>query len=341
MRITLKKDSALSNERATMLWLLAVAAFAFALSVWAELDAGQAPHADYFGSVALGISGSALVSFLVLLFPYLHRKRGEAEAVKAKFEAIYMGYGELYRYIESGQKSYDSANEMGYLYYENALLQKAERLERLIIEAHLALEGADIASSELSAADCTFFEKLLVNLAAVRQFCVTVASMWTGGDLRENDFSHVGRKFPSLARAMGDCYRYLLERVDEGCPREELDAVMAAVMKNFSRSRMEAEAALGNLQDVAELLEKNERNLSALDVITAVNRIWRQHAEARAEEFDAAFARLLELQRVDDARAYEAEIDQIRAAIADDRMDDANQRLDELTELMKRKVPSP
>lgn len=103
----IKFKNSLRDERNTICFLIAVSIISFLMSVFLEYilpvliseEIYGRLHGGFLTNLALGISGSSIVSFLAIVFPFVDKKNKQYNYINEKLKNVYNEYSVLYSYI--------------------------------------------------------------------------------------------------------------------------------------------------------------------------------------------------------------------------------------------------
>ncbi len=160
LRGSLKKESRLLKA------LLLAAAVAICFSFILEFWAGNVRHSQFFISLAIGVAGSAIISYLVLYFPFLDKKKAQINAISNSLLSSYNFFNNTLLTI--------TADKLNNIHTANAELIFAQDAEEDIKQAIQLYTDADVHSDQIMEILTFYTSNLLPAVLLFEKLCKVV-----------------------------------------------------------------------------------------------------------------------------------------------------------------------
>lgn len=291
----MKVKGALKWEKITIIALLLISIFTLCASIFIEF--GLQPclpevcftwlHLGFITNVLLGIAGSATISFLCLIFPYLEKTNSLKQSLKNTVNNVYCSYAKMITTIDSNLERPEEDNSyMG----EFLLKENTEQFSKSILELRNLYAQIAISSSRV--------DKILAeaaNMLALTEIVNTFLSfaVLKKPDCLSNPVEATKKKDPFDTEENREMYQLLLATMDEMFSRKSMaglfdgfityNEAMAVNMKDTS-------SELVNAYQEKELTDKTV--MIRLTMAPKLALIIQNHLHKREEPRNKVFSKL-------------------------------------------------
>lgn len=340
-----KVTKTLRTEQKTLHILLAVGIVAFLLSMLLELAVSpficvslyETLHLNYFINILLGISCSAVISFIGLIFPYLNKKNGQIEAILSELNEIYDRYLIIYGSI-SNMSTNGNLLETDDYSIEKTLYNHVDELIKKIYTVITNYENSNFTSKDIDEINKVFRKSIIINLSTVKEFCsfFLLYENITKQDKSDTDLNPRVLKDVITKRAEKDYYKFLLEKIEAYFPLNEF----AHVYKNISNLADLKNYATNQIEQVAkecdEILDIQNQIAIGFEIRSKISEIRTNHRDAYNNECQKLRERvqniLVQMKEKGDnnSKSLISFLDEINDAIRNDELQKATQLINEL-----------
>lgn len=343
-----KGKGSVRAEQITCRVLLIVSISAFLLSLIIEFAADiflnaelyQLLHLEYIKNVMLGLCGSAIISLVSIVFPYLNKAEKTTQKLKSILREIYDLISRIYIFVRknSSENNIDKKERNDSFNDEINLLKDSDALLNKLKEFEAEYNDSDFTFDEINDIINNFFESIklyadIVN-GAMRE---VLPSKYYNATIIETYYS---KRDISVIRAQEEIYNIILEEIKEEIDLEKFRQKLLSLKINvsepyFNELRNSLEYIL-NISSYKETMRKDIINSGkVLEISHSINKIksryssqYHRECEKRKQEF--VFA--LENAKDKDNPAYKTIEEKFCKALLEDRMDEADSLIQELKE---------
>lgn len=338
MKIKLTKT--LKTEQKTLHILLVTGIVAFLLSILLELVVSQfmcvslyeTLHLNYLVNILLGISCSAVISFIGLIFPYLYRKNGQIDGILSELKEIYYKYLIIHKSISDIREQNDYS-------FEKSLYTDADELTKKIYAFIANYENSNITSEDIEVIKEVLRKNIIMNLEVVKKFC-SIFILYEN-IVKENSLDTESNtpilKDVTAKRAQKDCYKFLLEKIESLFPLTDLEHVYNNIwnlsdLKNNTIKQFEQLA-----KDCDESYNLHLELAIQLEISNKIIEIKQKHYAAYINECDKIEKRLSDIidQMEKDNINNNSFINEIYVAMRNDDLQKTEQMIKELENKIK------
>lgn len=367
-----KFKGTLKTEYTTITILLVVCLCSLLVSIFIEFilyvfikdEICQKLHFEYFNNVMLGIAASAAISYLSLLFPFLHRKNEQISSITNKLDEIYSQYTQIYATIllsSNGENKLDNYSK------EYDLLKSCNELNENIVNVKSLYSKSQFTSNDIEKNIKMLKTNLKINLSMIKGFCnyfllETIASekinnitnMMTFNDksfeqiCAELDKKHLKefsldsydkKKIKDIIskRSEEDCYKFLLNEIDKTFSFNKIRGFFSFYNVNITNY------TVNNLNDIlnsVHSLDFNTKEFAYQSLISSgIMKIKDKHLSLHLEERTSIYNQIENIVKkynINNNEEYRLKIDEIYNAIKNDNFEEANHMIRKFEETLEK-----
>lgn len=301
MEVKLKSD--LKAEEMSVRVLLVAAISLFCVSCMIEFVlqdsmcgfSYQSKHLDFFNSVALGLAGSALISFLSLWFQFRDRRKTQIRDVTSVLLGIYTDYALIYHLIQNGTDPQFIGDDYC---LEKELSGRAAVLKRKISEADIVYRNASFISENVNKVLCTFQNDIMFNLRCIETFCEAMLPVSDTEPQKVKEEKAPSEGFAQdiiVRRARKECCKYILSIIDQRCTVIFLEKMLSKLGLETELSSCAASAIKGAEKAVYAICLATLECKQDISIRMSVAQLFNRHTQ---EYFTESYAVLKRLDRV-------------------------------------------
>lgn len=342
MKVKLKKE--LRAEEMSVRILLAAAISLLCVSCIIEFVlrgsmcgyAYQSKHLDFFNNIALGLAGSALISFLSLWFQFLDRRRTQIRNVTSALLNIYADYTLIHQLIQDGTDPKFVGDNYS---LERKLSNQTAALRKMISEAEIIYRNAAFTSEDVERVLHELQCAVVFNLGRIETFCAAMLPV-SNGEPQEvgtgnASFSQNLTQDIIAKRARRDCCEYILSIIDQRCAVKDLETMLSKLGVETDLSSFAKNAIKDANKAVYDICFATLECKLDISIRINVARMFNCHTQEYLEEYCAIQKRLDEVVgRVDadkrtDPRLLSV-VDEIKELARHDEISEAEKMIDVL-----------
>lgn len=259
-KLNVKVKNSLKTELKVIKILISISIIAFALSIVIEflITSPNTPtHWDYLNNILLGVSGSSIISFLCLLFPYLRNKSNQINYITNTLKEIYVFYLEKHFYFKrlSNGENPSETYAVDLIIYEeiDVIIEKVNS----VIEKY---NTADFYSDEFEEIKKMLETKMLNVLTAIKRLYIFILPK----DIRDCGFglSHDKEKDYQYKLKQQDYFNLLIETIDNILSEENIKILFSKInISDFDVINEHLRNQISNVFESKDILdEKIESN---------------------------------------------------------------------------------
>lgn len=222
-KLDIRVTKTLKTEQNTLRILLATCITAVIFSILLEYigkflicnQTQQVIHIDYLINIMLGLSASAFISFVSLVFPYLHRKNEKIIEIKTRMKHIIYLYFDILFSVYSVSQEKDVISKD--FHYEKMMIDDINNLKKEIDELIVACKNSEIASDKINRIISTLNREIKNNLSTISVFCsyLFLFNLTTDPDDDMLDIVSEIEKSTDIKEAEIACYKFLYKTIEQ------------------------------------------------------------------------------------------------------------------------------
>lgn len=337
----------------------------FILNVFIKYEICQKLHFEYVNNVMLGIAASAAISYLSLLFPFLHRKNEQISSITNKLDEIYSQYTQIYTTIllsSNGKNKLDDYSK------EYDLLKLCNELNENIVNVKSLYRKSQFTSKDMEKNINMLENNLKINLSMIKEFCnfflretiasekinnITNTMTFENKSLEqicaELDKKHLKEfsldsydkkktKEKISKRAEEDCYKFLLNKIDETFSYNKIIEFFSFYNVNITN------CAINDLKDILNSihsLDFDTKEFAYQSLISSsIMEIKDKHLRMYSKEHISIGNQIKNIiikYNINNNEEYRSEIDEIYDAMKNDNFEEANHMIKKFEETLEKK----
>lgn len=298
-KLVIKVTKTLRTDQNTLRILIITSIVAVIISIFLEYfgkslicwQIRKMIHIDYLINLMLGIAASAFISFVGLVFPYMHRKNERITEIKTMLRNIYFHYREiiLLTTFKTGTLNQKYIYSVKY-YSEDKFIEMVTHLENEINEESALYEKSELESEDFRNINEVLKKEVMTNILAISSFCSFLFSLnesktYIPDNIPKNmsTMSFVD-KDTAIALAEEECYSMLFNMINENFSYNKLQDLYRPLLnaseikkdtfirESNSQKTFESDNSLFNNRIHCEIIEiVTKYRIALLDEIMKLN----------------------------------------------------------------------
>lgn len=326
-------------EQITCRALVLISVFAFAMCLvmeyffplWINDYHCKLIHLDFLKNVMLGISGSAFVSFVCIIFPYSKKKSDFSKKMLSLIKPIYLCYLDIHGMVETvngfeRKIKRDDANTYG---FEKKLYEVSQSLQDKIDFFVIEYLNSEWSSREISNLIDLLHEEVATNIKTIKGVVSSVFPLEFRNKPLETP-SEI-KKDVRLKRAEKDIYKMLLEEMDKRLEIKKLKKFFKPFKFNLANIYLKdfSESFLQFVENMENKKWEQEKDFNIISLNFRVLDIISKHSYKYAVEYEELKSILKKVpENVKNNNI--TIIKEFYRALQEDRMSDAKKIIEEL-----------
>ncbi|MCM1061232.1 MAG: hypothetical protein NC452_13225 [Eubacterium sp.] len=327
----IKGKGVLRTEQITCRVLVFISAIAFALCIVMEYCFpffindfySEFFHLDFLKNVMLGISGSSIISFICIIFPYLEKRNKIIKKIYSQISSIFVCYLNIYEQIGEEIKK-DNAETYG---FEIKLYKATQELLEKIDLFKIDYSKFDWSSKDIDHFIYFLTDDVVTNLKAVKHMVsFIVPKEYSNNPL---EISEDLKKDIILKRSEKDIRDFIMNNKNEILEMEKIKKIFKKFNLEETNVRLKEELLKKISQFVNEVDEnlkkwrESDSNRKINNLKFEIESIKRKHKRQYANE-------IINQNKGKIKNWNETDFEGFWKALEEDRIDDAKKIIDEL-----------
>lgn len=339
-------------EQITCRALLLISVIAFGLCLvmeyffplWMDEYYCEFMHLDFLKNIMLGISGSAIISFICTIFPYLKKRNDFINKVLSQIKSIFLCYLDINNdlvSVNSRDIVLKKDDENTYR-FEIELYEAAQELLKKIDSFVIDYEGYDWSSRDINNLIDFLHGDVSTNIGVIKFVVLCLLpEKYSNNPL---EISKDLKKDIILKRSEKEIYNLTLKKMNEILNVKKFKKYFMRFqleensLRDFDKALSSASQTIKNLQESKSRWKKMENDIICSSLRNKIDIIKTKHNKQytkETHELNCIYFKLLKMINVDIDCSIDCDIyGKFHKALEEDRMSDAKKIIDDLKKLL-------
>lgn len=284
-KIDIKLKNSLKDEQKVIIALVVISVVSLILSFIIELfsDYNTPLYWNYIKNILFGLSGSAIISFIIAILPFNRNKKTQINSIIVQLKDIYKFYLTTYSYfkgLSNGEDRGDTYSADIKIFNEIDII--SEKITNVIAE----YKFSDLSSDSISNISKLLADKMRIYLDSIKKvYKFILPEKVLNGEY--DTFQDIKKDYQYKIKQK-DYFAMLIEILDEILPEEEIKDLFLAI--GVSGFQVANDNLSNSLEDIAESIErfkKEEKSLMiSLKISSLLIKISNKWDHYNAEQYD-------------------------------------------------------